>query len=158
MKRYSRRTLLVASLLATLAAPPLFAANDLPNLGTVAESALSQAEENRIGRDILRSLRGDGDVIDDAEVNAYLADLGGRLAAGAQLPGMRFAFFAVNDRSINAFALPGGVIGVHSGLLLATQSEGELASVLAHEIAHVSQRHLARMQEGEGSRHLLMHK
>lgn len=156
MKRHFRRPLLAACLLAALAAPPLFAANDLPSLGTVAESALPQAEENRIGRDILRSLRGDGDVIDDAEVNAYLADLGGRLAAGAQLPGMRFAFFAVNDRSINAFALPGGVIGVHSGLLLATQSEGELASVLAHEIAHVSQRHLARMQEGEGNRHLLM--
>ena len=76
MKRHSRRALFVASLLATLAAPPLFAANDLPSLGTVAESALPQAEENRIGRDILRSLRGDGDVIDDAEVNAYLADLG----------------------------------------------------------------------------------
>lgn len=129
-------------------------AHDLPNLGTVAESALPQAEENRIGRDILRSLRDDGDVIDDAEVGDYLADLGGNLAATAQAPQLRFSFFTVNDRSINAFALPGGVIGVHSGLMMVAQSEGEVASVLAHEIAHVTQRHLARMQENQGKNQL----
>lgn len=122
-------------------------AHDLPNLGTVAESALPQAEENRIGRDILRSLRDEGDVIDDTEVVSYLNDLGGTLAANALAPQLQFHFFAVNDRSINAFALPGGVIGVHSGLLLSAQSEAEVAAVLAHEIAHVTQRHLARMQE-----------
>lgn len=125
-------------------------AHDLPNLGTVAESALSQADENRIGRDILRSLRDDGDVIDDAEVADYLNDLGRTLAATARVPQLQFNFFAVNDRSINAFALPGGVIGVHSGLLLSAQSEAEVAAVLAHEIAHVTQRHLARMQENQG--------
>ncbi|MFN4236159.1 MAG: M48 family metalloprotease [Vogesella sp.] len=126
------------------------ASHDLPNLGTVAESALPQAEENRIGRDILRSLRDEGDVIDDAEVVSYLNDLGTTLAATAQAPQLQFNFFAVNDRSINAFALPGGVIGVHSGLLLSAQSEAEVAAVLAHEIAHVTQRHLARMQENQG--------
>ena len=103
-------------------------AHDLPNLGTVAESALSQADENRIGRDILRSLRDDGDVIDDAEVADYLNDLGRTLAATARVPQLQFNFFAVNDRSINAFALPGGVIGVHSGLLLSAQSEAEVAA------------------------------
>ena len=148
--------LLFASCQLLLAAPPAIAANDLPSMGTVAESALPLAEENRIGREILRSLRDEGDVIDDVEINAYLGALGGQLASHAQAPGIRFSFFVVNDSSINAFALPGGVIGVHSGLLLAAQNEGEFASVLAHEIAHVSLRHLARMQEGEGSRQLMV--
>ena len=148
------RLIATATALALLwpAAPTL--SHDLPNLGTVAESALPQAEENRIGRDILRSLRDDGDVIDDAEIGDYLADLGGTLAAAAQAPQLRFNFFTVNDRSINAFALPGGVIGVHSGLLLVAQNEGEVASVLSHEIAHVTQRHLARMQENQGKNQL----
>lgn len=130
--------------------------DNLPDLGTVAESALPLAEENRIGRDILRSLQDDGEVIDDPEVAEYLAELGGTLAAAANLPQVSFHFFSVNDRSINAFALPGGVIGIHSGLVLATQGEGELASVLAHEISHVSQRHLARMQANAGKHQLWM--
>lgn len=151
-----RFSLLLLALLSCLSATSPMAQNTLPNLGTVAESALPQAEENRIGREILRSLRDDGDVIDDAEVQAYLARLGGRLAAVTMTPSIDFSFFVVNDRSINAFALPGGVIGVHSALLLSAQSEGELASVLAHEMAHVTQRHLARMQEGAGGRQLLV--
>lgn len=147
---------LASCLLLLAAAPASAASNDLPSMGTVAESALPLAEENRIGREILRSLRDEGDVIDDTEINTYLSALGGQLASHAQAPGIRFSFFVVNDPSINAFALPGGVVGVHSGLLLAAQNEGEFASVLAHEIAHVSQRHLARMQEGEGNRQLMV--
>ena len=145
--------LLAALLLAWPASAPL-ASDNLPNLGTVAESAVPLAEENRIGRDILRSLQDDGDVIDDAEVNDYLADLGAALAAAAQAPQTPVSFFAVRDASINAFALPGGVIGVHSGLVTATQNEGELASVLAHEIAHVTQRHLARMYQSSSQNQL----
>lgn len=144
------RLVAMATALSLLWSSVPVAAHDLPNLGTVAESALSQADENRIGRDILRSLRDDGDVIDDAEVGDYLNDLGRTLAASAEAPQLQFNFFAVNDRTINAFALPGGVIGVHSGLLLTAQSESEVAAVLAHEIAHVTQRHLARMQENQG--------
>lgn len=156
MKLRPHLALIAATLFSSLPAPLLSAQVNLPSLGTVAETALPQAEENRIGREILHSLRNEGDVIDDAEVNAYLADLGGRLSGNAVAPGMTFSFFAVNDRTINAFALPGGVVGVHSGLLLTAQSEGELASVLAHEIGHVTQRHLARMQEGENGRQLLV--
>lgn len=146
----SSRLVALATALSLLGSATASRAHELPNLGTVAESALSQADENRIGRDILRSLRDEGDVIDDAEVGDYLNDLGRTLAATAQAPQLQFNFFAVNDRSINAFALPGGVIGVHSGLLLSAQSEAEVAAVLAHEIAHVTQRHLARMQENQG--------
>lgn len=144
------RLVAIATALSLLGSATATTAHELPNLGTVAESALSQADENRIGRDILRSLRDEGDVIDDAEVVNYLNDLGRTLAATAQTPQLQFNFFAVNDGSINAFALPGGVIGVHSGLLLTAQDEAEVAAVLAHEIAHVTQRHLARMQENQG--------
>lgn len=144
------RLVAIATALSLLGSATVTTAHELPNLGTVAESALSQADENRIGRDILRSLRDEGDVIDDAEVVDYLNDLGRTLAATAQTPQLQFNFFAVNDGSINAFALPGGVIGVHSGLLLTAQDEAEVAAVLAHEIAHVTQRHLARMQENQG--------
>ncbi|WP_174875028.1 M48 family metalloprotease [Vogesella oryzae] len=145
--------LLTVLLLAWPSCAPL-AADNLPNLGTVAESAVPQAEENRVGRDILNSLQDDGEVIDDTEVNDYLGDLGGTLVSASQNTATAFSFFVVRDNSINAFALPGGVIGVHSGLLLATQSEGELASVLAHEISHVTQRHLARMSQSNSQSQL----
>lgn len=155
MKLHASRTV-ISLCLGLACAMPLQAHVNLPSLGTVAESALPQAEEKRIGRDILRSLRDEGSVIDDAEVNAYLASIGARLVSAAQVRDLEFYFFAVRDKSVNAFALPGGVIGVHSGLLLTAQSESELAAVLGHEIAHVTQRHLARMQEGQGNRQLLV--
>ncbi|NJD25205.1 MAG: M48 family metallopeptidase [Betaproteobacteria bacterium] len=82
--------------------------------------------------------------LDDPDIEAYLNQLGGRLVAVGADPGMPFLFFAISDPSINAFAMPGGFIGVHTGLLLSAQSESELAGVLAHEISHVTQRHIAR--------------
>ncbi|RQW28319.1 M48 family peptidase [Rhodobacteraceae bacterium CH30] len=140
-----KKTLLCSTLMFAIAFTPALAA-PLPDLGNVGEEALSQADEARIGREILSQIRDAGDVVQDAEVNAYLARLGKRITSAAAT-GNDFTFFAVDDNSINAFAMPGGVIGVHTGLLLAAQSEGELASVLSHEVAHVTQRHLARMRE-----------
>ncbi|MFC3532135.1 M48 family metalloprotease [Vogesella facilis] len=154
MKPLTRLTPLLAAVLLAWPAHAPLASDNLPNLGTVAESAVPQAEENRVGRDILRSLQDDGEVIDDVEVSDYLGDLGGALVSAAQSTATPFNFFVVRDSSINAFALPGGVIGVHSGLLLATQSESELASVLAHEISHVTQRHLARMYQNNSQSQL----
>ncbi|MEO9385705.1 M48 family metalloprotease [Chromobacterium phragmitis] len=137
---------LLCALLASVLAQPLTVRADLPDLGEVSDASLSLADEARIGRDALRAMREAGDVVDDAEVNAYLNDVGGRLAAAAAVPGVRFTYFCVADSGINAFAMPGGYVGINIGLMLATQSEGELAGVLGHETAHVAQRHIARMQ------------
>lgn len=105
--------------------------------------------ERKLGEQIMRDLRRDRDYLDDAPLLEYLNTFGASLVAGRPEvrgeAGYDFFFFGVRDPSLNAFAMPGGFIGVHSGLILAAQSESELASVLAHEIGHVSQRHIARM-------------
>lgn len=116
----------------------------LPDLGDAGSSELSLATERRIGEAVMRDIRRDTAYLDDPEVAEYLNTLGGRLVAAA--PGVRqdFEFFAIRDTSINAFALPGGFIGVHTGLITASDNESEIASVLSHEMAHVTQRHIAR--------------
>lgn len=130
---------------AAIALAPRAWAQALPDLGGTGEAALSPSVERRLGESIVRDLRRDPAFIDDPEISEYLGLLGARLTEVT--PGARqdFEFFAVRDASINAFALPGGYIGVHTGLLSAAETESELASVLAHEIAHVTQRHIARM-------------
>jgi predicted Zn-dependent protease len=133
---------------AALALPA--AAQTLPDLGDAAASDLPAQVERRIGEAIVRDLRlRDPAWLDDPEIADYLNGLGARLAAAA--PGARqdFEFFAVRDASINAFALPGGFIGVHTGLVTASENESEVASVLAHEMAHVTQRHIARLLAAE---------
>jgi predicted Zn-dependent protease len=116
----------------------------LPDLGDAGASELTLQNERRIGEQVMRDIRRDPQYLDDAEVDEYLNALGGRLVAAS--PGARqdFEFFGVRDNTINAFALPGGFIGVNTGLISASDNESEVASVLAHEIAHVTQRHLAR--------------
>lgn len=124
---------------------PAALADGLPELGDSSQLVLSLQDERRIAQEILRDVSTHGAVVNDIEVVDYLQDLGLRLAAHSPDPQQRFTFFVVRDDSINAFAMPGGVIGVHTGLLLAAGSESELASVLGHEIGHVVQRHIARM-------------
>ena len=92
----------------------------------------------------MRQIRAAGAYLEDPEVNDYLMALGHRLVAAIPEGRQEFQFFAVGDSTVNAFALPGGYIGVNTGLILLTQSESELAAVLAHEITHVTQRHIAR--------------
>ena len=116
----------------------------LPDIGSPADSMLSKSEEAKIGRAIMANIRQQGAIVDDPEINEYINDIGRRLSAHANNGDYTFTFFVVDDPRINAFALPGGFIGVHSGLLQATRNEDELAGVLAHEIAHVTQRHIAR--------------
>lgn len=125
------------------------AGTSLPELGDSATVALSPAQERRIGETALKQIRAGGGYLDDPEVNDYLNQLGGRLVAVRNDPRYEFTFFAVPDPSINAFALPGGYIGVNTGLILLAQTESELASVLAHEITHVTQNHMARMIESQ---------
>ena len=117
----------------------------LPELGDVASATLSPQVERRIGEEAMREIRTDPAYADDPEVDEYLNRLGALLASAGQGARQDFEFFLVKDYTINAFALPGGFVGVHAGLLLASQTESELASVLAHEISHVTQRHIARM-------------
>ncbi|MGK5046443.1 beta-barrel assembly-enhancing protease [Janthinobacterium sp. GB4P2] len=125
------------------------AAPNLPNLGDTSREDLSPAMERKIGEEIMRGIRGDRDYLDDAPLLEYLNTFGNALVAAR--PSVRgetnydYFFFAVRDPQLNAFALPGGFIGVHSALVLAAQTEAELASVLSHEIGHVAQRHIARM-------------
>ena len=116
----------------------------LPDLGDSSMADLSPQNERRLGESVMREIRHDPQYLDDPEVAEYLNTLGGSLVAVA--PGARqdFEFFALRDSSINAFALPGGFIGVHTGLITVSDTESELASVLAHEIAHVTQHHIAR--------------
>lgn len=127
-----------------LAATPLRAA-ELPDLGDLSRQYFSEQEEQTLSRAIMRDIYADPQYLDDPEIEAYLNDLGYRLVSVSSRNQRDFNFFVIRDNSINAFALPGGNVGVHTGLLIAAQSEAELASVLAHEIAHVTQDHLARM-------------
>ena len=120
-------------------------ADDLPELGDVASNELSVSAEKKIGQQIMHAIRwSEPAYLDDADVEDYLNQLGNRLAAVSADPGFGFYFFPINDPSINAFAMPGGYIGVHTGLIASTQTESELAGVLGHEISHVTQRHIAR--------------
>lgn len=126
--------------------PALLAqADNLPRLGDAGGDELSPGAERRLGEAIMRDLRRDPDVSDDAEVTDYLNRLGAQLTGTPSSAGFVFEFFLVRDTTLNAFALPGGYIGIHSGLIVAAQTESELASVMAHEIGHVTQRHIARM-------------
>ncbi|TBR12912.1 MAG: M48 family peptidase, partial [Rugosibacter sp.] len=132
------------------AMPPPLLADDLPDLGDVAQADMSPAMERRIGEQVLNELRHDPSWLGDAEVNAYLNRLGNRLAGHVEGGRLTIELFALRDATLNAFAVPGGVIGVHTGLILAAESESELASVIAHEISHLTQHHQARMMSKAG--------
>jgi beta-barrel assembly-enhancing protease len=117
----------------------------LPDLGDVSQSELSPQLERRLGESIMREVRADRSYSDDAEITDYLYTLGYRLVAASADSRQEFNFFLIDDPQVNAFALPGGFVGINSGLILTAQSESELAGVVSHEVAHVTQRHMARM-------------
>lgn len=134
------RSLLILSLVSQ----PLAAA-DLPDLGEVSRQYFSDLDEQQLSRTIMRDIYADPLYLDDPEIEAYFEQLGYRLVSVSSRNQRDFNFFVIQDPSINAFALPGGNIGVHTGLILGAQNESELASVLGHEIAHVTQEHISRM-------------
>ncbi len=139
------RLLIVLTLL-THGVVPVRADNiNLPDLGDESATVISPAQERRLGEDFMRHARQSLAFADDPELNEYLQSLGQRLVAQADTPNKDFRFFMVNDSAINAFAVPGGFVGVNTGLVLATQNEAELASVLAHETTHIAQRHIPRL-------------
>lgn len=139
------KPIVIAILLSTNICASAIWANELPELGDIAQTVLTPLQEKAIAEEIMREVATSDQVIQDPEINDYLQMLGTRLVANSPNKGQKFNFFVVEDRSINAFAMPGGVIGVHTGLILAANAESELASVLGHEIGHVTQHHLARM-------------
>lgn len=138
-----------------IALPLLFPANifanDLPDLGDISQATITPHQERQIGLQIMQQIRADPSYLNDAEIAGYLNNLGNRLIASSNQakPDQSFEFFALQDPSINAFALPGGFMGFNSGLIIAAHSESELAGVMAHEIAHITQKHLARMISGQ---------
>ena len=121
----------------------------LPNMGSSAGAIASPEEQRQYGFYMLHELRNQGKVLDDALLNDYINMVGYRLVAYSQKSDQPFTFFIVRDMSINAFALPGGFVGVNAGLITTTANENELAAVLAHEISHVTQQHLVRAVEAE---------
>jgi predicted Zn-dependent protease len=124
-------------------------AQNLPNLGDTEREELSPTMERKLGEQIMHDIRRDRDYLDDEAVSEYMNNFGQALVSARPESrgeaGFDFFFFVVRDPQMNAFALPGGFIGVHSALIMAAQNENELASVMAHEIGHVAQRHIARM-------------
>jgi len=136
-------------LLATLLAVAPAGSQSLPDLGDASSASLSDSQERTIGNRIMREVRVDPLYVDDPEVAEYISTLGNRLLGGVDGPRRDIDFFVVQDESVNAFALVGGHIGVHTGLFTLTQNESELAGVLAHEIAHIVQRHQARAMHGQ---------
>jgi beta-barrel assembly-enhancing protease len=132
-------------LLALVLGVPATLAQDLPSLGDSSATVVSSLEEQRLGRQFMRNARRQMDFSTDPEVTDYVRRLGAELVTAIDLSPEEFTFSVVNDPNLNAFAVPGGFISLHSGLIAETESESELASVVAHEIAHVTQRHLPRM-------------
>ncbi len=124
--------------------------SDLPDMGSPSSAVITKSDEYRLGAQIVRSLRDQKAILDDPEVAEYLQSLGSRLAAQAPDGQRKFTFFPVREGTINAFALPGGFIGVNYGTVLASRNESELAGVVGHEIAHVTQRHIARTFRAQG--------
>ena len=146
------------------AAPPVWAQDRLPALGEATSDDLSVGNERRLGEQIMRDIRRDPDYLDDPVLLEYLQSLWDPLVAAARQRGdigpdleQRFAWeaFLVRDRSVNAFALPGGYVGVHLGLIAMTSTRDELASVLAHELTHVTQRHIARSMANSARQSLI---
>jgi len=140
-----RQQLFIGSVLALcwIGQPPAQTLN-LPDLGNSADRLLSTGAETRLGQAFMRSVRTALPVLDEPLLVNYLETLGNTLVAADQHANGNFTFFLIDAPVVNAFAGPGGYIGVYSGLILAAETESELAGVIAHEIAHVTQRHLLR--------------
>ncbi|GAB3682692.1 M48 family metalloprotease [Salinisphaera aquimarina] len=147
------RALVFRSLFAALAClvsvSTFAAANDyqLPTIGQPADAYLSPAEEDKLGRQVVSQLLSHNLIIEDVELREYLNAVGARLAQHTSHAADAFHFYVIDSGQINAFALPGGYIGVNAGLITETDNESELAGVMGHEMAHVTQRHIARQIE-----------
>jgi len=123
--------------------------NVLPEIGTAGFSVLSIDKERQIGSAMMRHIRASQPLVNDPVLIEYINDLGNRLVKNAEDVNYSFEFFIIRNKEINAFAFFGGHVGIHSGLITLADTESELASVIGHEISHVTQRHLARRLEAQ---------
>ncbi|MCY0963625.1 M48 family metalloprotease [Parathalassolituus penaei] len=135
---------LVCILLGACAATAHVQADQLPSLGDSSSSYVSLEDEYRLGRDWLRQLRANTQPIEDPLLEEFIENTVYKLLPFADMPQKEFEFIMIDKRELNAFAAPGGIIGVNFGLFLFSEDEDELAAVLAHELAHLGQRHYAR--------------
>ncbi len=142
---FLRPTLLT---LACLLASPSFA-DDLPSLGDASSAIVSPAQEYQLGRAWLSMLRSQVAQLNDPQLKDYVENSVYKLVETSQVQDRRLEFILIDSPQLNAFAAPGGIIGVNGGLFLNAQTEGEYASVMAHELAHLSQRHFARGVEAQ---------
>lgn len=144
------RKVLLSLFLCLLVAQPR--AYELPDLGDSSAATFTPQDEAMLGREVMTDIRSSAEYFEDPETVDFVSSVGHRLlAVSDDVADIRFEFFVVQDPTLNAFALPGGYIGVHTGLITAAESESELASVLAHEISHVTQHHIARMIEAQSN-------
>jgi len=141
------RLVLCVLLLLTPVPPALSLNTELPDLGNSAGTLMTPKRERELGKAFMRSVRRSERVMSDPLLADYIQNLGQSLVQKSSASGTPFTFFLIDDPQINAFAGPGGYIGIYTGLLLTTETESELAAVLAHEIAHVTQQHLLRAWE-----------
>lgn len=139
--------LLVTALILSTISGQISANGQLPTIGGSGYSIISPQQEYNLGRAWVRILRGNAPLYEDALVSQYVEDLTWSLVQHSELVDRRLEIVLLDNPTVNAFAAPGGIIGVHTGLLLTAESEGQLASVLAHELAHLSQRHFASQLE-----------
>ncbi|MBS3786175.1 MAG: M48 family metalloprotease, partial [Gammaproteobacteria bacterium] len=152
--KHLRQLVIIGMLLFGVSLPAAGLDLSLPDLGNPSTQVLSTAEEARIGRQMMNEIRTELDLVEDPAINAYIRALGARIATASESAGSPLQFFVLANDGINAFAMPGGYIGVHSGLITASTTESELGAVIAHEIAHITQRHIARRLEAATSSNL----
>lgn len=142
---HQRAATLLLGLLMAATVTAVYAQQNLPSMGEPADTALSPVEERLLGAQFMRQIRASLPLVRDVQISEYIQNLGNRLVLGTGRADVdNFTFFVINDPQINAFAIPGGYVGINSGLIAAMDHEEQLASVVAHEIAHVTQRHHAR--------------
>lgn len=128
----------------TCCAAPIGYTGVLPEMGDSDRTTLSPSDASFLGRQVIQNIQDEGDMLTDYDVLAYLNDVGSELVSYSPLAGQDFNFYIIKDKTINAFALPGGYICFNNGLVYVTQSEAELTSVMSHEIGHVVQHHIFR--------------
>ena len=156
-RRLDFSTLATASLILSLmlaGIPGAQAAQNqnLPQFGDTTSAIISLAEERELGQEFLRSLRAQAPQVRDPLMQSYLEHLIYKLASHSRLEDRRLDLLIIDDTALNAFAAPGGIIGINLGLFLVGESENEISSILAHELAHLSQRHFARgLEAGRGA-------
>ncbi len=145
MAKSSKRAAVLFAALFAMLGNAQAASSNLPDLGNEAYAVVSPQQEKQLGADFMRRARHELNIVDDPELNEYIQQLGQKLVSHTSAAGQTFHFFIIDDPTINSFSVPGGYVGVDAGLILATHSESELAAVLSHEIAHVTQHHVIRM-------------